>query len=89
MGDSGHKLDFHFVLLYRMPAPSAECQHPEAWPASIYGHLREGYLRKRSQMKESAHFNLPSVATFCVLNVATVAKSNLLPILLADEQYLN
>ena len=23
-----------------MPAPSAECQHPEAWPASTYGYLR-------------------------------------------------
>ena len=30
-----------FSLLYGMPAPSSECQHPEAWPASIYGHLRE------------------------------------------------
>ena len=30
-----------FLLLYGMPAPSAECQHPEARPASIYGHLRE------------------------------------------------
>ena len=56
----------------------------EAWPASIYGQLREGYLRKRSQIKESqkrsqikksAHFDLPSVATFCLLNVAT-ATSN-------------
>ena len=33
-----------FSLLYGMPAPSAECQQLEAWPASIYGHLREGYL---------------------------------------------
>ena len=24
-----------------MPAPSSESQPPEAWPASIYGHLRE------------------------------------------------
>ena len=23
-----------------MPAPSAESQHPEEWPASTYGHLR-------------------------------------------------
>ena len=23
-----------------MPAPSAERKHPEAWPASTYGHLR-------------------------------------------------
>ena len=23
-----------------MPAPSSECQNPEAWPASTYGHLR-------------------------------------------------
>ena len=30
-----------FLLLYGMPAPSAERQHPEAWPASTYGHLRE------------------------------------------------
>jgi len=45
-----------------MPAPSTERQHPEAWPASIYGHLREGYLRKHSQVKELANFNLPSVA---------------------------
>ena len=28
-----------FSLLYGMPAPSAEGQHPEAWPAGIYGHL--------------------------------------------------
>jgi len=49
-------------LLYGMPASSAERQHPEAWPASIYGHLREGYLRKHSQVKELANFNLPSVA---------------------------
>ena len=31
-----------FSLLYGTPAPSAESQHPEAWPASTYGHLREG-----------------------------------------------
>ena len=24
-----------------MPAPRAEPQHPEAWPASTYGHFRE------------------------------------------------
>ena len=29
-----------FSLLYGMPAPSAERQHPEAWPASTYGHLK-------------------------------------------------
>ena len=29
-----------FSLLYGTPAPSSECQHPEAWPASTYGHLR-------------------------------------------------
>ena len=29
-----------FSLLYCMLAPSAERQHPEAWPASTYGHLR-------------------------------------------------
>ena len=27
-------------LLYGTPAPSIESQHPEAWPASTYGHLR-------------------------------------------------
>ena len=27
-------------LLCGMPATSTECQHPEAWPASTYGHLR-------------------------------------------------
>ena len=33
--------DFRFFsLLYGTPAPSAEPQHPEAWPASTYGHLR-------------------------------------------------
>jgi len=26
--------------LYGTPAPSAESQHLEAWPASTYGHLR-------------------------------------------------
>ena len=30
-----------FSLLYGTPAPSTECQHPEAWPAIIYRHLRE------------------------------------------------
>ena len=34
------RLSFFFSLLYGMPAPSSECQHPEAWPASTYGHLR-------------------------------------------------
>ena len=29
-----------FSLLYGTPAPSAESQHPEAWPASTYGYLR-------------------------------------------------
>ena len=57
------------------------CQHPEAWPDNIYGHLREGYIRKRSQIKESAHFNLPFVDMFCVLNVVTVATSNLFQLL--------
>ena len=36
-------LDFRlsfFSLLYGTPAPSAERQLPEAWPASIYGHFR-------------------------------------------------
>ena len=28
-----------FSLLYGTPAPSAESQQPEAWTASIYGHL--------------------------------------------------
>ena len=31
-----------FSLLYCMPAPRAESQHPVAWPASTYGHLRDG-----------------------------------------------
>ena len=26
--------------MYGTPAPSSESQHPEAWPASTYGHLR-------------------------------------------------
>ena len=26
--------------MYGTPAPSAERQHPEAWPATTYGHLR-------------------------------------------------
>ena len=29
-----------FSLLYGTPAPTSERQHPEAWPASTYGHLR-------------------------------------------------
>ena len=32
---------FFLSLLYGMPAPSAECRHPEAWPASTYRHLKE------------------------------------------------
>ena len=41
----GGKLDFFSSsLLYGTPAPSSERQHPEAWPASTYGHLREGCL---------------------------------------------
>ena len=36
---SYHKLNFFSSsLLYGMPAPSAESQHPEAWQASTYGH---------------------------------------------------
>ena len=34
-------------LLCGTPTPSAESQHPKAWQASIYGHLRKGYLRKK------------------------------------------
>ena len=34
-----------------MPAPSAESQQPEAWPASIHGHLREGYLKINLHLK--------------------------------------
>ena len=34
-------LFFFFLLLCRIPAPSAERQHTVAWPASTYGHLRE------------------------------------------------
>ena len=37
----GCKLDFRFSLLYGPPAPRSESQLLEAWPASIYGHLRE------------------------------------------------
>ena len=33
-----------FLLLYGMPAPSAEHQHPEAWPASTYKLLREVWV---------------------------------------------
>ena len=37
----GCKFDFRFFsILYGTPAPNAERQHPEAWPASTYGHLR-------------------------------------------------
>ena len=40
-GTANKKLDFSFFsLLYGTPALSAERQHPEAWPASTYGHLR-------------------------------------------------
>ena len=42
-GGRGIRLSF-FSLLYGTPAPSSERQHLEAWPASTYGHLREGYL---------------------------------------------
>ena len=45
------KLRFSSSLLYGTPASSAESQHPEAWPASIYRHLREGYLRKKKRKK--------------------------------------
>ena len=38
-----------FSLLYGSPAPNSESQLLEAWPASIYGHLREGYLSVPSQ----------------------------------------
>ena len=42
-GGSIQEADFRvFFLLYGTPAPSSECQHPEAWPASTYGNLREG-----------------------------------------------
>ena len=83
----GFNLDFRFFLYCTARQQTfPESQLLEAWPASIYEQLREGYLRKRlqlknhkkhSQIKESAHLNLPSFATLCVLNVATVATSNL------------
>ena len=39
--EENKKFDFSFFsLLYGTPAPSAESQHPEAWPASTYGELR-------------------------------------------------
>ena len=31
----------HGSTQHRTPAPSTERQHPEAWPTSIYRHLRE------------------------------------------------
>ena len=44
------KLDFRFFsILYGTPATCSESQLLEAWPASIYGHLREGYLSVPSQ----------------------------------------
>ena len=36
---------YFFSLLYGTPAPSAERQHTEAWPASTYGHLRDVSLK--------------------------------------------
>ena len=38
-----------FSLLYGMPATISESRLLEAWPASIYGHLREGYISVPSQ----------------------------------------
>ena len=38
----------YVFLLYGTPAPSTECQNPEAWSASIYGHLKEFYCSKAS-----------------------------------------
>ena len=49
VADAGKKkLNLFVFLLCVMPAPSSECQHPEAWPASTYGHLREWYIRMKS-----------------------------------------
>ena len=46
-GTTNKKLDFSFFsLLYGMAAPSAERQHPEAWPASNYRHLRGFQINK-------------------------------------------
>ena len=39
-----------YFLLYGTTAPSSEFQHPEAWPASTYGQLREGYLRMKPSL---------------------------------------
>ena len=36
----GGAVQARLSLLYSTPAPSAELQHPEAWPASTYGYLR-------------------------------------------------
>ena len=44
-GEVQTRLSF-FSLLYGTPAPSAERQHPEAWPASTYGHLRGVSIKK-------------------------------------------
>ena len=38
--------------VYGMPARDAESQQPEAWPASIYGHLRESADLGVSVIKE-------------------------------------
>ena len=53
-----------FSLLYAMPVPRIECQHPEAWPTSTYGHLRGVSLTFQVLLR-------------FVLNRATVSLSNL------------
>ena len=44
MGEGVQTRFSFFSLLYGTPANCAESQRLEAWPASIYGHLREWYI---------------------------------------------
>ena len=54
VGGGGTNWTHLFSLLYGTPANSAESQQPEAWPANIYGHLREGYLSVPCELTKSA-----------------------------------
>ena len=65
-----------FSLLYGMPAPTAERQHPEAWPASIYGHLR-GYPQQNPYLQVLYLQRTPKFAgTVPAFNLFQLIKSN-------------
>ena len=62
-------IELVFCANYGTPAPSAESQQPEAWPARIYGHLREP-----ARLRESADISVASNIHFDNLPYENIIK---------------